>query len=100
MDTGQVIFVSSRLVLGALAAFFAIMLWSKTRDAAWMLMVIGTIVAYIEIVYSILDMFGITAGLGPVIGSVSLAVIALPALRMIFLIAAFLVMVIRKYRFR
>jgi hypothetical protein len=100
MDTGQMIFVSSRLVLGALATFFAIMLWSKTRDAAWMLMVIGTIVAYIEIVYSILDMFGITANLGPVIGSVSLAVIVLPALRMAFLIAAFLVMVIRKYRFR
>jgi hypothetical protein len=99
MDAGQVVFISTRLILGALASFFAIMLWSKTRDAAWMLMVIGTIVAYIEIVYSILDLFGISGG-NILIGSVPLVVILLPALRMIFFIAAFLIMVIRRYRNR
>ena len=87
----------SRLILGAIAAFFAIMLWSKTRDAAWMLMVAGTLVMYIEIVYSILETLGITAG-ALFIGSVSLAAILLPAFRMIFFAAAFLVMVVRRYR--
>jgi hypothetical protein len=96
MDAGQMLFISSRLVLGALASFFAIMLWSKTRDLAWMLMVIGTIAAYIETVYSILYLFGI--GGGPYIGSVSLAAILLSSLRTAFFIAAFLVMVIRRYR--
>jgi hypothetical protein len=100
MDAGQVVFISTRLILGALASFFAIMLWSKTRDAAWMLMVIGTIVAYIEIVYSILDIFGISGGNTLYIGSVPLAAILLPSLRMLFFIAAFLVMVIRRYRNR
>jgi hypothetical protein len=100
MDAGQIIFIISRLVLGALASFFAIMLWSKTRDIAWMLMVIGTIAAYIETVYSIMDMFGITGIDTLLIGSVSLAAILLPCLRMIFFIAAFLVMVIRRYRHR
>ncbi|MDR0316103.1 MAG: hypothetical protein LBH97_04300 [Treponema sp.] len=98
MDLGQILFVSSRLVLGAVAAFFAIMLWSKTRDVAWMLMIIGTIAAYIEIIYSILDMFGITGAYIPFIGSVPLMAIVLPALRMIFFIAAFTAMVIRNYR--
>ena len=98
MDLGQVVFISSRLVLGAFAAFFAIMLWSKTQDAAWMLMVMGTVAAYIETIYFIMEMLGITGGLFPYIGSVPLAAIVLPALRMAFFIAAFLVMVIRRYR--
>jgi len=100
MDAGQIVFVVSRLALGAVASFFAIMLWSKTRDAAWMLMVIGTIAAYVEIVYSILELFGITSGDPFVIGSVPVVAILLPVLRMSFFIAAFLIMVIRKYRHR
>ncbi|MDR2477403.1 MAG: hypothetical protein LBD18_06435 [Treponema sp.] len=93
MDLGQTILVFSRLVLGALAAFFAIMLWSKTRDMAWMLVVIGTIAAYIGIVYSIMEMAGIA---GSRIGSVSVAAIVLPALPAAFYIAAFLVKVTRR----
>jgi hypothetical protein len=98
MDVGQIVYVISRLVLGALASFFAIMLWSKTRDVAWMLMVIGTIAAYIETVYSILDLFGITGKDSFLIGSVPVASIMLPCLRTTFFIAAFAVMVYRKYR--
>ncbi|MDR1899296.1 MAG: hypothetical protein LBQ55_04745 [Treponema sp.] len=97
MDAGQIVYIVSRLVLGALASFFAIMLWSKTRDVAWMLMVIGTIAAYIETVHSILDMFGITVGDNLTIGSVHLATIVLPCLRTLFFIVAFFVMVVRKY---
>lgn len=97
MDAGQIAFVSSRLILGGAASFCAIMLWAKTRDIAWMLMVIGTIAAYIETIYTVLELLGLTGGLELFIGSVSLAAIVLPALRTSFFIAAFLVMVIRKY---
>jgi hypothetical protein len=99
MDAGEILFIVSRLTTGALAAFFAIMLWSKTRDVAWMLMVIGTVAAYVETVYSILDMFGIT-GAQLSIGSVPLAAILIPNLRTGFFIAAFVVMVVRKLRHR
>jgi hypothetical protein len=97
MDSGQIIYLSSRLVLGALTAFFAIMLWSRTRDAAWMLMVTGTIAAYAETIYSILEMFGVTKTMA-VIGSVPLASIILSNLPAVFILSAFLVMVFRKYR--
>jgi hypothetical protein len=100
MDSGQVTYIISRLALGALASFFAIMLWSKTRDIAWMLMVIGTIAAYVETVYSILELFGITSGAVLSIGSVPLVSIVLPCLPTVFFIAAFAVMVVRKYRHR
>lgn len=100
MDTGQVIYILSRLILGAVAAFFAIMLWSRTRDVAWMLMVIGTIAAYVETVYSILSLFGIDGGRVLVIGTMPFMSILLPCLPIAFFISAFAVMVRRKYRRR
>ena len=63
-----------------------------------MLVIIGTIFAYIEIIYSILETLDISAGDFLLIGSVSLVAIILPVLRMMFLIAAFLVMIVRYYR--
>jgi hypothetical protein len=100
MDSGQVIYIVSRLSLGAVASFLAIMLWSKTRDIAWMLMVTGAIAAYVETVYSILELFGITGEAVISIGALPLVSIILPCLPMIFFIAAFAVMVVRKYRHR
>ncbi|MCL2478134.1 MAG: hypothetical protein FWF22_01435 [Treponema sp.] len=100
MDSGQLVYIVSRLSLGALAAFLAILLWSRTRDVAWMFMVIGAIAAYVETVYSILELFGITGSNLPSIGSVPVVSIVLPCLPTIFFIAAFAVMVIRKYRRR
>ena len=100
MDTGQLIYIISRLSLGAIAAFFAILLWSRTRDIAWMLMVIGAIASYVETVYSILDLFGITGDDLLSIGSVPVVSIVLPCLPVFFIAAAFAVMVFRKYRRR
>jgi len=98
MESGQTSYILSQLAFGAIATFLAIMLWSKTRDAAWMLVVIGTIFAYIEIVYSILGIFGIDGGNLFLIGSVPLISFVLPLLRMTFFIAAFVVMIVRHSR--
>jgi hypothetical protein len=89
MVTGHLIYILSRLILGALASFLAIMVWSKTRDVAWMLMAIGAIANYAEIVYSILGILGITEGSAP------MAALALTNLPTCFFIAAFLVMIAR-----
>ena len=99
MDSGQVVYILGRLVLGAVASFLAIMLWSRIRDAAWILVIIGTIVAYVETVYSILAVLGI-GGEGIKLGTMSLLSIVLPCLPTVFFIAAFVVMVARKYRRR
>ncbi len=98
MDAGEIIYISSRLVAGALASFFAIMLWSKTRDVAWMLIVIGAITAYVNTVYSILDFFGIVDNAFLSVGSVPFASIVLPVLPPVFFSIAFIVMIIRKTR--
>jgi hypothetical protein len=43
-----------RLAIGAVGTFFAILLWSKSRDSAWVLVVIGTLISYTEIIFSTL----------------------------------------------
>jgi len=98
VDTGDVLYIVSSLATGALAAFFAIMLWSKTRDIAWMFMAIGTIIDYLETIYSILSLFGLTGGRLLIGGNIPVVKILLPNLRSAFFIAGFLVMIIRKFR--
>jgi len=98
MELGQAIHILSRLILGAMASFLAIMLWPRIRDTAWIFIIIGTITAYVETVYSILNTLGINSHNGPSIGSVFLIPVILTCLPMIFFVAAFTVMVIRKYR--
>jgi hypothetical protein len=96
MDSGQTMYILSQLALGAAATFLAIMLWPKIRDAAWMLIIVGTIVAYIEIVYSILKIFGVSGLDDILIGSVPLIDFILPSLKMLFFIAAFTIMIVRQ----
>ncbi|MDR2483088.1 MAG: hypothetical protein LBD08_05580 [Treponema sp.] len=97
MDAGEVLYISTRLTLGAAAAFFAIMVWSKVRDLPWMLMVMGVIAVYLEAVYSILEIFGIF-GQALVIGSVPAASILFHNLPVGLFLAAFVVMASQKYR--
>jgi len=100
MVQGQEVFILCRLVFGALASFLAIMLWARNRDVAWIFVIFGTIITYIETVYSILNTFGI--GGGNILTDnwdfiVSMVLTCLPTL---FFIAGLTVMVARKYRRR
>ena len=98
MDSGQLILVLCRLILGAIASFLAIMLWSRTRDAAWIFVIIATILSYVETIFSILDLFGIGGGNILPEGWLVFVPILLSCLPPVALIAAFTVMVLRKYR--
>ena len=100
MDSGQLVYILSRLILGGLASFLAIMLWSRTRDTAWMLVIMGIIATYGETIYTIVNLFGAYSGTTLSIGHVSVLGIFLSSFPMIFFIAAFAVMVARKYRRR
>ena len=98
MDAGQTIYICSQLILGAAAAFLAIFLWPKIRDAAWMLVIFGTIVAYIETVYSVLKIFGISIDDILIINNIPIVSFVLPTIRMIFFIIAFTIMIYKQSR--
>jgi len=98
MDSGQTALIISQLALGAFLTFLAITLWSRTRNVAWMLIIIGVIISYIEIIYSILGIFGMNGSSFFLIGSVPIISFILPLLRMSFFIAGILVMIYWQFR--
>jgi hypothetical protein len=48
-----------RLVIGAFCTFLAILLSSKTREPAWLLIILGVICLYSQVVAATLEAFGI-----------------------------------------
>jgi len=98
MDSGDIAFIICRLVLGAVSSFLAILLWSRTRDAAWIFVIVSAIISYVEIVYSILNLLGIISE-NILSGNANFIIsIFLSCMPTALIIAAFTVMVLRKYR--
>ena len=58
MNQELIIFII-KLVLGGIAAFLAIFVMSKTRDAAWMFLVAGFLFSYASIVIELMIELGI-----------------------------------------
>jgi hypothetical protein len=96
MATEAMVLILSRLVFGAIATFLAIVLWSRTRDAAWMLIVIGTIVGYGEVLFTTLESFGMVSVSALTIYGVSVFRVVFANLPTAFFILAFSVMIARK----
>ncbi len=58
MSDQMVIAIGIKLIVGFLAAFTSVLLWSKTRDGAWLAMVMGVVFLYLGTLFEILDAFG------------------------------------------
>ncbi|MCR4899250.1 MAG: hypothetical protein K5907_00345 [Treponema sp.] len=55
----QILLFIIKLVLGGIAAFLAIFVMSKTRDASWMFLVAGFLFSYASIVIDLMAELGI-----------------------------------------
>lgn len=98
MQQSEMILYIIKLVLGGFAAFFAILLWSKTRDVAWMSLVAGTITSYAGIVYDMMSSFGLIASKGMLVFGVPLASLLFASIPSLFYITAFILMLTRNRR--
>ena len=96
MALDQWILILSRLALGSIATFLAIILWSKTRDSAWMFIIIGVIVSYGEIVYTTLVSFGVIQEDWLNLSGIGIVEVVFANLPTVFFIIAFLIMVARR----
>ena len=92
----HMIMILSKLTLGSLATFLSIILWSKTRETAWMFVIIGVIVAYGETVFQTLKTFGIVRADFLSFAGVSVFELVLANLPLLFFAIAFLAMILRK----
>jgi len=50
-----------KLVLGFFAAFFAIIVWSKTRELPWLFLVAALLVQYLGVLFDALVMVGLVS---------------------------------------
>jgi hypothetical protein len=96
MSVGDTVLLVSRLATAAVAAFLAILLWSRTRDLAWMLIVIGVIASYAEILFDLLSRIGLLDESFYILWDIPLGRILLSNLPYLFLCAALAVMISRK----
>lgn len=55
----ELLFLIVRLVAGSAAAFSGILLWSRTRDIAWLFVIVGAILLYAVILFDALVYFGV-----------------------------------------
>lgn len=90
--------IAVQFAVVAVATFLAIVVWARSRDAAWMLIVVGVIAGYGEILYAMLVQFGFLPEPGQ--GSAWLGMLAfiLPNLPWVFFSAAFIAMIARRRR--
>lgn len=99
MNDYEAIPVIVRMVCSFLAAFPAISLWSRTRDAAWMLVVLGAIFFFIDALYATLVLIGLASYSLPVLQDFPLLKSLLSGLPFILLASGFLVFLIRNRRY-
>ncbi len=92
MTQPQMILYAVKLVLGGIAAFCSILLWSKTKDAVWMCLVVGVVAKYAGVVYEILVTLGIIFPESAVFLGIPLLTLIFTALPDIFFVIAFVLM--------
>ncbi len=95
MAVKDIVMILSQISFGAIATFMAILFWSHTRDTAWMLIIIAVIIQYGEIMYSTFKMFGVLGDDLFIIKEVLDIGTILSVLPLIFISAAFIVMMVR-----
>ncbi len=99
MTAVEAVPVFVRLLMAFFAAFFGIGLWSKTRDAAWMLVVLGTIFLFIDSLFATLVMLGLAGYNRPTVYGVPVLEPVLAALPPLFIAAGILVFLVRNRRY-
>ena len=95
MVQAEIVLYTVKLVLGGIVAFLAIMLWSKTRDAAWMSLVAGSITSYAQIVFDMMTKLGIIVPGGVKVAGIPLSTLLFTIIPFVFFILAFILMIVR-----
>lgn len=92
MEYGQTVVWSIKLVLGGIAAFLAILLWSKSRSASWMCLVASVLISYAGIIFEMMISLGIISA-SLIFFGVPLATLIFTVLPSVFLIAALILII-------
>ena len=84
-----------RFIVMAIATFLAIVVWSRLRDTAWMLIVVGIIAGYADILYALMLEFGLVRSIDESTSGGGLLAFIFPNLPWLFFSAAFITIIAR-----
>ncbi len=96
MSVPDFILMLARLILGAIATFLAILVWARTREAAWVLVVAGVLAMYAGIVYGTLEQFGIVSDETFMVSGIPVGALVVQNLPVLLFGAAFTVFLLRR----
>jgi len=85
-----------KLIAGGIVAFLAILLMSKTRDAAWMCMVCGFLLSYAALVFELLIDLGVITHTALALFGIPLSALICAVLPSLCFIIAFILMLIKR----
>ena len=95
MAQGDILLSIIKLVLGGIAAFGAILLWSKTWDAAWMSLAAGVVTSYASFVYDMMTELGVILPNALTVAGIPLPTLLFAFVPSCFFIIAFILMIRR-----
>ncbi len=99
MTDQMVITLSVKLISGFIAAFISVLLWSKTRDGAWLTMVIGVVFLYLGTLMEVLESFGFIGTDIVKLGDISLLPLVFGTLPFIFFAVGMFAFLLRIRKF-
>jgi len=93
--SSEILLFIIKLVVGGIVAFFAILLMSKTREAAWMVMAGGFILSYAALVFDLLIDLGVLTHTKQLVFGIPLSALLCATLPSICFIAALIIFLIK-----
>lgn len=99
MTDSEVIPLLIRMCCSFLAAVPAIALWSKSREASWMLMVFGALLNFVDSLYAVLAAIGLATYRLPFAENFPLLQSLLAGIPSLLFAAGFLVFLLRRRRY-
>ena len=92
----QLVLFIIKLVLGGIAAFLAIFVMSKTRDASWMFLVAGFLFSYAALVVDLMIELGILNAQSIIIFGLPLIPLLCAVIPLVLFITAFILRLCKK----
>lgn len=99
MPGPEVIEILTQLLFGFLAAFVAVLCWSKTRDASWMFIISGTLIHYVWLIFQLLTRMEVLSSEMGILAGWPVLTMALSALPFLFYALGFIFFLVKKRRF-
>lgn len=92
----QILTFIIKLVLGGIVSFLSILVMSKTREASWMMVVIGFLCSYATLVYDLMIELGIFAEPSLSLMGIPVSTLICIIVPNIFFVFAFILRILKK----